>query len=155
MLWGDRVFVATENNGARLISLTSDGSLIPGAPPSHNADFNPDSHTPVASGKRLDGGDRGLQGFEASSDGHLQRVWTHADPRLNEYAFIAAAGRRILTLTHGCELVLWGDAGDSIRELSHLKLKDEDTQTLSAPAFVGTRCFIRIGPELTCLDLRK
>ena len=153
VLWGNHVFVATENNGAQLISLTSDGSPIPGTTPSHNEDFNPDSHTPVASGNRLYGVYRGLHSFAATNDGQLQQVWTHPDPRLNEYAFIAAAGQRILTLTHSCELVIWEDAGDSVRELSHLKLKEGNTQTLSAPAFVGTRCFVRIGPELICLEL--
>lgn len=155
VVWGDRIFVATENNGARLISLTSDGLLIPGTSPSHDADFNPDSHTPVASGQRLYGVYRGLHAFEATLNGQLQRAWTHPDPRLNEYAFIAAAGKRILTLTHGCELVLWEDAGDSVRERSHLKLKDDNTQTLSAPAFVGTRCYLRIGHELICLELSE
>ena len=59
----------------------------------------------------------------------------------------------MLGLTHACELILWEDTGNAARELGSLDLKPDSTETLSAPAFVGTRCYVRLGKELLCLEL--
>ena len=150
---GDRIFVATENNGARLYEFNAEGTP---SSPSENTrveDFAPDSHTPVAIGNRIYGVHHGLHCFEATPGPRLKSLWEHSDPRLNEYASIVGVGQRLLVLTQACELILWEDTGESVRELGRLDLKFDSTETLSAPAFVGTRCYVRIGKELLCIEL--
>ena len=151
---GDQLFVATENNGAWLYEFNARKSpRLVVKQSGHFADFTPDAHTPVAIGNRIYGVHHGLYCFEAKPGPQLQTVWKQTDPRLNEYAFLAAAGKRLLVLTHACELILWEDTGAAVRELGALDLKTDSTETLSAPAFVGTRCYVRIGKELSCLEL--
>lgn len=149
---GDQLFVATENNGARLIQLTAHGADPKVSEQGRNEDFAPDAHTPVAIGNRIYGVHRGLHAFEATA-GQLKPIWKHQDDRLSEYAFLVVADRRLLVLTHACELILYEDTGDAARELDRWKLKTDNTETLSAPAFVGTKCFVRIGKELWSLEL--
>ena len=150
---GEQLFVATENNGARLLPFSEAGSPLPPSEKGVIEDFTPDAHTPVAIGNRIYGVHHGLHCFEATPGTELKPVWKHTDPRLDEYAFLAASGKRLLVLTHACELILWEDTGTSVRELGSLDLKLDSTETLSAPALVGTRCYIRIGQELLCLEL--
>lgn len=152
---GEQLFVATENNGARLISFSEAGLPLPLSEKGQSEDFSPDAHTPVAIRNRIYGVHHGLYCFEATAGSELQTVWKHADPRLDEYAFLVAAGNRLLVLTHSCELILWEDTGDSVRELGALALQPDSTETLSAPAFVGTRCYVRIGQELFCLEMHE
>lgn len=147
------LFVATENNGAQLIELHADCESPKTSPEARDEDFAPDSHTPVAVGNRIYGVHHGLWAFDAAEGPKLSRAWKHKDPRLDEYGFLVASGRRLLVLTYRCELILFEDQGTTVRELDSLDLKTETTETLSAPAFVGTRCYIRIGKELKCLDL--
>ena len=153
IIMGSLLFVATENNGARLYQLTEEDSPKASLENGTVEDFAPDSHTPVAIGNRIYGVHHGLHCFEAGSGPSLKSVWEHSDRRLNDYASIVAVGQRLLVLTHACELILWEDAGESVRELGHLDLKTDGSETLSAPAFVGTRCFVRIGKELMCIEL--
>ena len=153
VLVGEFLFVATENNGARLYQFSENGSPSAMEDKGHHEDFSPDAHTPVAIGHRLYGVHHGLHCFEATPEEELKPVWEHPDPRLHEYAFLAAAGKRLLVLTHACELILWEDTGDAVRELGSLDLKSDSTETLAAPAFVGTRCYVRLGKELLCLEL--
>lgn len=150
---GDQLFVATENNGARLYQFEGDGSPRATLAKGLQLDFTPDAHTPVAIGNRLYGVFHGLHCFEVGPGPTLKQLWHHPDRRLNEYAFLAAAGKRMLGLTHACELILWEDTGNAARELGSLDLKPDSTETLSAPAFVGTRCYVRLGKELLCLEL--
>ncbi len=152
---GEQLFVATENNGARLLQFSEAGSPLAPAEKGMVEDFSPDTHTSVAIGDRIYGVYHGLHCFEAQDGPELKLVWKHTDPRLDEYAFLAASGKRLLVLTQACELILWEDTGTSVRELAALDLKPDSTQTLSAPAFVGTRCYIRIGQELFCLELEQ
>ncbi len=150
---GNLLFVATENNGARLLQFSEAGSPLPSSGKGMIEDFTPDAHTPVAIGLRIYGVHHGLHCFEAAPGRELKPLWKHPDPRLDEYACLVAAGKRLLVLTHACELILWEDTGDSVRELGSLDLQTGSTETLSAPAFVGTRCYVRIGQELFCLEL--
>ncbi len=153
---GDQLFVATENNGAWLYEFDDRKSpRLVVKPTGHFADFTPDAHTPVAIGNRLYGVHHGLHCFEATPGPTLKPVWEHADRRLNEYAYLVAARQRLLVLTHACEFILWEDMGGSVREINHLRLKTDSTETLAAPAFVGTRCYVRIGKELSCLELSE
>jgi outer membrane protein assembly factor BamB len=147
------LFVATENNGAQLIELHADCESPKTSPDGHDEEFAPDSHTPVAMGNRIYGVHHGLWAFDAAVGPKLSRAWHHKDPRLDEYGFLAACGRRLVVLTDKCELLLFEDQGTSVRELDSLDLRTETTETLSAPAFVGTRCYVRIGKELKCLEL--
>ena len=153
IIMGDRLFVATENNGARLYQISDEDSPKVSLEKGTVEDFAPDSHTPVAIGNRIYGVHHGLHCFEAGSGPSLKSVWEHSDRRLHDYASIVAVGQRLLVLTHACELILWEDAGESVRELGHLDLKTDSSETLSSPAFVGTRCFVRIGKELMCIEL--
>jgi outer membrane protein assembly factor BamB len=145
-----RLFVCTENNGARIYQFDQRG--VPGdAPVAVNARLCPDSHTPVASGGRVYGVAGGLQCLDAT-DG-LREVWLYEDDALAGYASLIASGRRLLVYTPQAELILLEDAGDSCRLLSRLALDPRAEGVLSHPALVGTKLYLRAGSRLVCIEL--
>lgn len=145
----NRLFVATENNGARLYSLDESGVANP-VPVATYADLNPDSHTPVSNGRRLYGIANGLHCLDL--DQNLMRRWLHDDPSFGDYASLVLAGELLLATTRDAELILLRDEGAMCRELARCRLA-EDESTLSHPAVYGRRLFVRFGSTLAALDL--
>lgn len=147
-----RLFVSTENNGSRLYTFRSDGTLNP-KPTSVFSRLAPDTHTPVILGDRVYGIHNGLYCLKLG-DG-LSAAW-----RLRERAFVkygsligSVASKRLLATTLDCQLILLEDRGESAAELGRLVLRDDGTEMLSHPALAGTRLYVRLGETIACLDL--
>jgi outer membrane protein assembly factor BamB len=145
-----RLFVCTENNGARIYEF-DDGGLPAQTPIATCDQLNPDSHTPVASGGRIYGLAGGLRCLDAA--GGLREIWVVEDAALAGYASLIVCGRRLLAYTPSSELVLLEDGGDSGHVLSRLILDRSAEGVLSHPAMVGTRLFVRVGKRIVCLEL--
>jgi outer membrane protein assembly factor BamB len=145
-----RLFVCTENNGARIYEFGDDGLPKSDAVAAYDP-LKPDSHTPVASGGRIYGVAGGLRCLDAT-DG-LREIWVHEDAAFSGYASLIVCGRRLLAYTPASELVLLEDVGDSGRVLSRLTLDPSAEGVLSHPALVGTRLFVRVGKRIDCLEL--
>lgn len=148
LLEGDRIFVATENNGARIYQFDA-GNPSP-KQVARNGDLAPDSHSPVASGGRIYGVCDGLRCLDART---LEEIWNYEDDAFFRYASLIVAGRRLLAMSEDAQLILLEDAGQECRELGRLRLTEEDVQVLSHPALVGTRLFARVGESLMCIEL--
>ncbi len=147
---GKRLFVATENNGSRIYDFDDNGILKP-LPSSHEASLCPDSHTPVVVGDRIIGVSEGLHCLSIS--GGLSRVWISDDEAFQEYASLIASSSRVLALTMNCELVLFSPTGQTFQPISRLSLSDDGTETLSHPAIMNKRLYVRLGQTLQCLAL--
>lgn len=145
----DRLFVATENNGARLYQLNPDGRPAP-QPLARYDDLVPDSHSPVAAAGRIFGVANGLHCLNAED---LQPLWVAEENEFYEYASLLASDERLLCLTIDCQLLLIDARADSYRELGRLQLTADGTETLSHPALANRRLFVRAGLQLLCLQL--
>jgi outer membrane protein assembly factor BamB len=149
---GPRLFVATENNGARLYAFRADGT-IDSEPTSSFSRLAPDTHTPVILGDRVYGIHNGLYCLKLAD--RLSPAWRLRDRAFAKYGSLigAAESKRLLAMTRDCLLILLEDRGESVGELGRLALRDDGTETLSHPALVGTRLYVRLGETIACLEL--
>jgi outer membrane protein assembly factor BamB len=146
---GDRLFAASENNGARLYRFDERGVPDPN-PVATNEDLAPDAHSPVPAGKHVFGLGAGgvLLCLEAT---HLKTRWATRDS-LGHYASMISDGRsRVLTLTDKGGLYLHDAA--SPEPLGFLQLTKESRHLLAHPALVGNRLYLRLGEKLVCMEL--
>jgi hypothetical protein len=146
----DRLFVCTENNGARIYRFDNAGKLAT-EPLATNEHLNPNSHTPVFTDGRLYGVAGGLLCLDASD--RLREIWRLDDDALGEYASLIACGRRMLAYTTEAQLLLLEDEGPSCRVLARLSVADGLQGVLSHPALVDTRLYVRAGKQVMCLEL--
>jgi outer membrane protein assembly factor BamB len=150
-LWlGDRLFVTTENNGARIYAFDQEGRIQP-KPVATFAGLSPDAHTPVVVGSRLIGLHQSLHCLDAKS---LKPIWAHESTGLGEYATLISDGKsRVLALGENGVLALYETGETALRELGKLPLLEEDAHILAHPALVGNRLYLRLGKRAVCLVL--
>jgi outer membrane protein assembly factor BamB len=151
---GERLFVATENNAARLYGFDDAGVIVP-KPIATYADLAPDIHTPVAAGGRLFGVWEGLHCLDlhATDSGALKPIWKADDSAFYDYATIIAAGDRVLVTNKHGELLLIDGKANEYRLISRQKVFEDDPGVYSHPALVGKRLYLRGSDEIVCLDL--
>jgi outer membrane protein assembly factor BamB len=151
---GDKLFVATENNAARLYRFDDAGVIVP-QPIANYADLVPDIHTPVAIGDRLFGVWQGLHCLDLrGTDSQLLKpIWKADDPAFDDYATIIAAGDRILVTSKHGELLLIDAAANQYRSISRQQVFQDDPGVYSHPALIGKRLYLRGSDEIVCLDL--
>ncbi len=148
-LIGDRLFAASENNGARLYAFNPEG--VPGAKPvAANELLSPDAHSPVVAGTSLFGfGQGGVLVCLNTAD--LKTRWATEDS-VGHYASMISDGKsRVLTVTDKGGLYLH-DAASAVPR-SFLQLTTESRHVVSHPALVGNRLYLRLGETLACLEL--
>ena len=142
---GEQLFVATENNGARLYQFDKQG-LIVKKPVSHFEDLAPDTHSPIVVGDRVFGISNAL--FCLSSR-DLSEVWIKEDDAYSQYGSIVGSDRRALVTTLDGQMILLDLTAKQYVELSRMKLSaDENVEVHSHPAFVGKNAYIRVGKTL-------
>jgi hypothetical protein len=145
VLIDDKIFLVTENNGARLYQLPY-GTEGPSATIQLIAQSDKllhDTNSPVRVGKWV----AGVDGTLVVLDPH-RSLATHAefeDPALNGYCSIIVDENRLLvTTTKGTILLLEVSSG-GIKELGRMKLDTSDGDILAHPAFHEGTFFVR-GP---------
>lgn len=155
---GDRLFVVTENNGARLYQAVDRAGPL-GFPTATHDELLPDTSSPTVFAGRvycvwnslfcLDGKD-------------LSEVWIGEDDALPETGGViagrtASGAGRLLVVGRGGELLLVDADAEDFRIVSRLNLFDvptgEGEDLLCAPALVGSRLFLRTDDELVCVEL--
>lgn len=147
---GQRLLVATENNAARLYGFDGEGRIVP-QPLAVCEELAPDTHTPVAVGRRLFAVAGGLHCLDL--DDGLKPLWRGDDPALHEYASLVASGDRLLITTlHGALLLVDAQAG-AFHVVSRRQLFEGEAGLYSHPAVVGDRLYIRGSREIVCLSL--
>jgi outer membrane protein assembly factor BamB/ABC-type phosphate/phosphonate transport system substrate-binding protein len=145
-----KLLVATENNGTRMYSFGPDGMIIP-EPVGTFADLAPTTATPVATRGRLFGTSKRIHCLDASR--RLQAVWNLEDDSIGDHASLFASEDRVLIVTMQSELILLDATSDCGRIVSRLRLFEDDVESYSHPALVGTRLFLRNGNVMACVDL--
>lgn len=143
------IFVSTENNGTRRYTFGEQGKIYP-QPIAINHDLQPDSHTPVISGKRIHGI---WNEFYSVNLKTLKTEFTSADDAFGVYASVVASESRLLCLTEDGELILMSTDGKQPRILSRKSLTGTGVDVLAHPAVAGTSLYVRIGRELRKLPL--
>lgn len=147
---GDRLFVATENNGSRVYNFGPNGK--PNASPSaSNEELAPDSHSPVVVGNRVFGVWSSLHCLDL--DNGLKRIWEGEDPAFRGYVSLIHDGRRLLATTTEGELLLIDGAAPKLRIISRLKLFTDDQGVYSHPALSNGKLFVRGSDRIVCLPL--
>jgi hypothetical protein len=151
VLVGDRLFVATENNGARLYDFDGEGRLMP-EPVAASRDFAPDTSSPAALGDAILGGAPILRCL-SGSDG-LRELWRSSDRAYERYFSVIAAPGRALILTLDGTLALLDLSVGRYAELGRARLPSKGDAYWSHPALVGTRLYARSSSAAYCFDLR-
>jgi outer membrane protein assembly factor BamB len=151
---GDKLLVATENNGGRLYAFNDDGAINP----EHvavNTKLNPQMSTPVVVGDRVFCVNRRLECFDAANG--LQSTWSARDRTFCEYGAAIASDDRLLVQGRGGELILVDATSEKPLILSRLSCAlDKDSaaaELFTFPALVGTRLYLRFEQEVVCVDL--
>lgn len=151
---GDKLLVATENNGGRLYRFREDGEIDP-EHAAVNMKLNPQMSTPIAVGQRVFCVNRRLDCFDAAND--LKTVWTSRDRIFCEFGAAIATDYRVLVQGRGGELVLIDVSGHEPTIVSRSSLTADKTaasaELLTFPALVGSRLFLRSETALMCIEL--
>jgi outer membrane protein assembly factor BamB len=147
---GDRLFVATENNGARLYEFGEGGKPKP-APIGEFESLAPDSHTPVVVKDRLFGVWGSL--FCLDHTKKLAKIWEGDDQAFRGYASLIHDGRNVLATSVEGELLLIDASAPSMRVLSRTKLFPDDNGVYSHPALSNGRLYVRGSDKIVCLPL--
>jgi outer membrane protein assembly factor BamB len=147
----DKLFVATENNGARLYSFDQDGRLLP-EPIGECEFFAPDMHTPVAVGHLIFGVHQQLVCLDANQQ--LKVCWEQEDDSFFRYAsIIGSQDGRLLVLSERGELLLIAADASRFQLLKRVSLGSPGAQVLSHPALVGRHLYLRMGTTVSRLSL--
>lgn len=146
------VFVATENNGARLYSCAS-AEKFSCQPTATFADLKPDTSTPVLVNNRLFGSTH--QNLFCLSAADLKPIWQHTEDALGDHTTFLADAERVLIISLSGELILIDAKADKYSILSRLRLLEDDVELYSHPALVGSRFYARAGSILACFDLNS
>ena len=147
---GDKLVLATENNGTRLHGFDARGQII-AEPLGTHRELAPDSHTPLAINGRLFGVCNGLFCLDLANN--LRELWSSDDDAFSHYTTLIGSRHRVLITTEQGELLLLDAAADKFEPLSRLKLFENDSGVFSHPALVGSQLFIRSSTSLVCLPL--
>ncbi len=148
---GDKLLVATENNGTRLFAFKADGIIDP-KPVATNKKLAPDTHTPVVAGDRVFGVWNRLYCLNLK-DG-LKEVYDEVGTAFSGYCAAVATDTRVLVVSKTGELILLDATAKEFTELGRLAVFGKDEKGVYAhPAFVGTRVYVRGSGSLACIDL--
>jgi outer membrane protein assembly factor BamB len=148
---GGRFLVATENNATRLYDFTADGKAIT-KPVAFNDDLAPDSCTPVMIGHRIFCSAYGeLYCLDARNG--LKTIWSVEDDLFQEHVNLIAGNSRVLAWTIGGDLLLIDGQSDSYKLISHIRPIAGKVETLSHPAILKNRLFLRGNKQLVCFKI--
>ncbi|MEM9659873.1 MAG: PQQ-binding-like beta-propeller repeat protein, partial [Planctomycetota bacterium] len=152
---GERLLIATENNGGRLYAFDSAGVIRPN-PVAVNMALNPQMSTPVSWGARVFCVNRGsLDCFDAANG--LTRLGRSRDRAYAEFGALVASRDRLLAQGRGGELLLLDATADrpAIIARAHVAAKKQDraAELYTFPALVGNQLYVRCESEVIRVDL--
>jgi len=146
---GDKLLVATENNGTRLYAFGPGGAIRP-QPVAANAGLEPDSSTPVVVDGLVFGCSGRLTCLDAAS---LKKLWDAADKAAyDDHATLIGGQGRVLVATVQGELILVQASRGRYEVVSRLRLF-ENAEMWAHPALVGNRLYLRTRSALLCVLL--
>ena len=148
---GNRLFVVTENNGARIYRFDENGIIDPQAVATQN-EVRPDSNSAVASANRIYVVDSGLHCLDNTD---LKILWTLEDDVLNGYATLILGEDRLLIGTYSGEILLVDVTTTPGNIVSRFRPFDDDDDDvmLSHPAVIGEFLIVRSASAVICVRL--
>jgi len=150
---GDRLIVATENNGTRLYRFLATGRIDP-EPLAENEDLAPDCESPILVNQRLFGVmEGGLFCLDAGNG--LRQLWRSDDGSFRQYASLIGSPDRVLVISLAGKLTLIDASSSAFQKRGELQLFDGEEGLYSHPALVGDRLYVRGSRTLICLKLDR
>lgn len=142
---GNRLLVATENNGTRLFGFNGRGAIDP-KPIATNDTLSPDTSTPVVVAGRVLGSCGSLVCLDV--EGGLRTIWEEAEAGgLGEYCSFIAGSRHALVAGVRGRLLLLEASRERFDPVARLDLfpdvPDTERDVWSHPALVGDRLYVR------------
>lgn len=141
----DKIFVVTENNGARLYQLPSpdDSRGVPRLIAASDLLMH-DSNSPVRVGRWVAGIDGSLVVLDPQNHLALHARWE--DPALSGFCSLIADNSRLLVTTSKGVCILLKVSEQGIRELGRTVFEESEGDLLAHPAFENGVLFVR-GPS--------
>jgi outer membrane protein assembly factor BamB len=153
---GDRLLVATENNGTRLYAFQGAGRIVP-KPVAQQCETRPNTASPVVvDGVAWAPSEFGLVALDTRAG--LRAIWKPEDPAFLQHASVIGAPGRVLVVTlegRVCLAPARPPTGFSpaLRTLPVDASYADDVAVWSHPAVVGNRLYVRTNREILCLRL--
>ena len=153
IVWGDKVLVATENSGTRLYEFDEAGRLNL-KPIAENLDAAPDTCTPVIINDRVFLTAYGqLYCLDLKND--LKTIWVQDDDLFYDHTNLIAGNDRVLIFTTTGDLLLVRSDTDSYELVSRWQPFGEESETMSHPAIIGDRLYVRNDKQLLSISLEN
>ena len=152
------VLVATENNATRWYGFGSDGRIKP-TPMAENIDCAPDTCTPVV--VSLGDSERIFctaygELFCIDGDDKLNTRWSETDERFYDHTCLVAGNQRVLLWSSECDLILLNADSEGLDIVSQWRpMRGEHPESMSHPALVKDRIYLRSQSELICIQLSQ
>ncbi len=151
--WDNKLMVATENSGTRLYEFDESGRLKP-EPVAENLDAAPDTCTPVVIDDRVFLTAYG-QLFCLDLKDDLKTVWVQDDDLFYDHTTLIAGNNRVLIFTTTGDLLLIRSDSESYEVVSRWQPFGDETETMSHPAIIGDRLYLRNDKQLLAISLEN
>ena len=149
-----KLLLATENNATRLHRFLKNG-LLDDKPLKANSSLAPDTCSPVIVGDRVFATAYGEMYCLDLKD-NLKTLWVAVDDMFFDHSNVIGGNGRVLVWTQSGDLLLLDAAANEFKPLRRLRpFGDGKVDSMSHPAIVGDRLYIRGPSELACFELRK
>ena len=151
LVWQDKILLATENNGTRLYEFRTDGTLNPD-PIALNSDAAPDTSTPVIIDDRVFVTAYG-QLFCLDLEDNLKTLWVEDNDLFFDHCNLITGNHRVLIFNTTGELILIHSDSEEYEVVSQQNPFGADTETMSHPAIVSGRLYVRNDKQLLAISL--
>ena len=147
-----QLLLATENNATRLHGFLPDGKINP-KPVLTNVSLAPDTCSPVIVGGRVFATAYGEMYCLDLKNG-LKTIWMAEDDMFFDHSNVIGGNGRVLAWTNSGDLLLLDAAANEFKPLGRLRpFGDASADSMSHPAIVGNRLYLRSPHELACFEL--
>ena len=152
LIHAGQLLLATENNATRLHGFLPDGKINP-KPVLTNVSLAPDTCSPVIVGGRVFATAYGEMYCLDLKNG-LKTIWMAEDDMFFDHSNVIGGNGRVLAWTNSGDLLLLDAAANEFKPLGRLRpFGDASADSMSHPAIVGNRLYLRSPHELACFEL--
>lgn len=152
LIHDDQLLLATENNATRLHAFLPDGKINP-KPAMANGSLAPDTCSPIIVGDRVFATAYGEMYCLDLKD-KLKTVWVAEDDMFYDHSNVIGGNGRVLVWTQSGDLLLLDAAANEFKPIARLRPFGEGkVDSMSHPAIVGSRLYLRGPSELACFQL--
>jgi len=149
---GDKLLLATENNGTRLYRFDGKGRIVP-EPIARNDALAPDTCTPGIAGTRVIATAYGELFCLDLAQG-LQTVWQQPGDEFHDHCnIITSAGRALLWTANGDLLLLDAQSPKYAPLAKQRPFDEKHPDTLAHPAIASGRLYLRSAKTLGCFSV--